>query len=87
MPKIIWNDTPLAPGRGSLATVYSSDDSENHKGFSLARDKNGFVVVTKDGEPVPGLEGSFTKYIEAKAAVDHFIAKQSIKDAVTIKAP
>jgi hypothetical protein len=85
MTRINWIEAPTAPeGKGTFATVYSIGDSEKYKDFCLARDAEGRIVITKDGEPVPGLEGQFTKYNLAKAAIDHFKRKSTIKDAVTV---
>lgn len=87
MPQIVWNDSsPSHPPNnlipGNVATVYSSTDGESYKSYHLARGAD--PSITKDGSPVTGLEGIFTTYNRAKAAIDHFVAKQSIKDVVAI---
>lgn len=70
MTRVAWNDTPSISGPKAQATIYSASDGETYKGIPLSRDKEGFVVG-------PGLEGRFTKYIEAKAAIDHQLAQQA----------
>jgi hypothetical protein len=85
MPRIIWNDpTPHPLNAGNQATVYSSTDGENYKGFHISRGAD--PSITKDGRLVPGLEGMFTTYNLAKAAIDLHIAKSTIKDVVTVQA-
>jgi hypothetical protein len=68
MAKITWND---ATGRGDVATIYSSTDNEQYRGFYLSRGANNLISITKEGELVQGLEGLYTAYNLAKAAIDH----------------
>jgi hypothetical protein len=87
MPRIVWNNSsPSDPPNDliprNVATIYSSTDGEIYKGYHIARGAD--PSITKDGSPVPGLEGIFTTYNLAKAAIDRYIAKSTIKDVIAI---
>jgi len=80
---VVWNDTPTNPvSQRDVATIYSATDQETYKGYSILRGKD--PSVTKEGKSVSGLEGMYTTYNLAKAAIDHFEGKSTIKDVVTV---